>query len=57
MPSTTLLVSEHLPEGEANIASAVYAGSFSLLSIAWIVIWRNASHNHRLIDEDIPRAK
>jgi uncharacterized membrane protein len=56
-PFTTMLVSAHLLRSDANIAAAIYSGSFFLLSIAWNLTWYAASHFHNLIDEDVPKSQ
>jgi uncharacterized membrane protein len=54
-PFTTLLVSEHLLLGDANIAAAAYSGSFFFLGLIWNILWHNASHHHNLISENVPQ--
>lgn len=48
-PFTTLLVASHILSGDANTAAVVYAGEFFLLAIAWNILWRYASREHRLL--------
>ncbi len=52
-PFTTLLVASHILNSDANTAAVVYAGQFFLLAIAWNILWRYASNNHRLLGKDV----
>ncbi len=52
-PFTTLLVSEHLLDSNANTAALVYAASFFIVAIVWNFLWHNATHFHNLISEDV----
>ncbi len=56
-PFTTLLISEHLLQSDANVAATIYSGSFFLLSIVWNFLWYDASHHHNLISEKVPAAQ
>jgi uncharacterized membrane protein len=55
-PFTTLLVSEHLLDSQANTAALVYAGTFFIIAVVWNFLWHNATHFHNLISEDVPDA-
>ncbi len=52
-PFTTLLVSEHLLDSQANTAALVYAGSFFIVAVVWNFLWHNATHFHNLIGEGV----
>jgi uncharacterized membrane protein len=52
-PFTTLLVSEHLLDSQANTAALVYAGSFFIVGVLWNLLWHNATHFHNLIGKDV----
>src|SRR4029077_1188807 len=59
-PFTTSLVADHLLDNDSKTAAGVYSGVFFLLSIAWNVLWRYASKEHRLLsrvvtNEDIKK--
>jgi uncharacterized membrane protein len=56
-PFTTLLVSDHLLSNDANTAAFVYSGTFFLIGIVWNILWHNASHHHKLIDERVPKSQ
>jgi TMEM175 potassium channel family protein len=48
-PFTTSLVADHLLDNNSKTAAGVYSGVFFLLSVAWKVLWRYASKEHRLL--------
>ncbi len=50
---TTSLVAEHIVYSDARTAAAVYSGAFLLLALAWNVLWRHASTNHRLLGKHV----
>lgn len=52
-PFTTLIVSEHLLDANANTSAATYAGTFLLLSVVWNVLWHHASDHFRLLGDGI----
>lgn len=52
-PFTTSLVAGHIMYSDAGTAAAVYSGTFFLLAIAWNVVWRYASGEHRLLGKHV----
>ena len=56
-PFTTLLVSNHLVSGDSHTAASIYSGTFLVLSIAWNILWHNATHHHDLISGEIPKGQ
>ena len=56
-PFTTLLISEHLLQSDANIAAIIYAGSFFCVGIVWNLLWHNATSFHKLINKRVPQKK
>ncbi len=52
-PFTTSLVAEHILNSDAQTAAAVYSGTFLLLAIAWNILWRHASSQHRLLGREV----
>jgi uncharacterized membrane protein len=48
-PFTTLLVAHHILDSNAKTAAGVYSGVFLFLAVAWNVLWRYASKEHRLL--------
>jgi uncharacterized membrane protein len=49
LPFPTSLVAEHYGHPEAMLAAALYAGTFFVMACAFNLLWRYASHEHRLI--------
>jgi uncharacterized membrane protein len=53
IPFPTALLSEYIQSSEANTAAAVYSGTFFITSIAFNLLLRYASYNHRLLYDHI----
>ena len=56
-PFTTALVADNLLLADANVAAAIYCGSFFAVAVVWNITWHNASHHHGLIYEDTPQSQ
>src|SRR6266498_5161136 len=56
-PFTTLLVANHISAADQNVAAAVYAGNFLLVSIVWNGLWRYVSSGHRLLGTEVTEAQ
>jgi uncharacterized membrane protein len=54
-PFTTSLVADHVISTDARTAAGVYSGTFTLLSIAWNVLWRHASAENKLLGKHVTR--
>jgi len=52
-PFTTGVVADHILDGYAGTAAAIYAGTFLILSIVWNGLWRYSSRGHRLLGGDV----
>jgi uncharacterized membrane protein len=53
LPFSTSLVAEHYgAQGEVT-AAAVYTGTFLVMAIAFNLLWRFASHRHRLLKRSV----
>lgn len=56
-PFTTSLVADHILSNDARTAAAVYSGALLLVALAWHVLWRHASTNHRLLGKHVTDAQ
>jgi uncharacterized membrane protein len=58
-PFPTAVMAEHLPHPgwDRNVAVAFYCGSFTLTAIFYILLWRHASANRRLIHAHVSDAR
>ncbi|MBO9566592.1 MAG: DUF1211 domain-containing protein [Niastella sp.] len=57
VPYPTLLVSEFLLTPSANVACGVYTGIFLIINLAYNWLWFTASHNRKLVIENITDKK
>lgn len=57
VPYPTLLVSKFLLTPSANTASAVYAGVFFIINLAYNWLWFVARHNRKLLDINVTEEK
>lgn len=53
VPFPTALLSEYYLTDEADVASAVYAGSFMLICLSYNLLWWSANHKRRLLKPSI----
>lgn len=56
VPFPTALVAEYLTHPGANIACAVYAGTFVLINISYTMLWGTIAYQRRLLKPGIPPA-
>jgi uncharacterized membrane protein len=56
VPFPTALIARHLDASDAWAAALLYNGTMVFLSIAFNLLWRYASRDRRLIDEDIDQS-
>ncbi len=49
VPFPTALVAEYLYRHGQQAAAAVYSGTFTVIAIFFNLLWRYASHGHRLL--------
>lgn len=54
VPFTTGLIAEYLQKSGARYATAIYCGSFVLISVGYNLTWHSAAHNRELIRSDVP---
>ena len=53
LPYSTSVVAEHYKHPGETVGAALYAGTFFIMSCAFNLLWRYASHKHRLISKEI----
>ena len=53
VPFPTALVAAYLTRSGADVAVAVYCGTYVMLSIAYNLLWRAASHRRRLLKASV----
>ena len=53
LPFPTSLVADYYGHAGDTTASALYAGTFFVMACAFNMLWRYASHRHRLIGKEI----
>ena len=54
VPFTTGIVAEYLQKSGARYATAIYCGSFVLISVGYNLTWHSAAHDRELIRSDVP---
>lgn len=54
IPFPTALFAEHLGHGGERAAALLLGGTFLFVAVAYNVLWRYASHDRRLIAEEVP---
>lgn len=57
VPFPTYLLAEYLRHPQASAAAAVYAGTSVFLAVAFNLLWRYASHRHRLLGPEVGEAQ
>lgn len=57
VPFPTSLVGDYLLTPAAPLACAIYAGIFVVINTAYILLWRTASHQHRLLRPGVTTAQ
>jgi uncharacterized membrane protein len=50
VPFPTSLLAEYIGEPDQRVAAQVYSGTFVIIAIFFNLLWRYASHKHRLLD-------
>lgn len=55
VPFPTGLLAEYFRHQDGSLAAALYAGTYFLTAICYNLVWRYASHKHRLIKHSIPQ--
>ena len=50
VPFVTAIVAEYIPRDGADIAAAVYSGTYTVVAVFFNFLWRHASHRNRLLD-------
>jgi uncharacterized membrane protein len=53
IPFTTALLTDHFSTPAVGVATAIYAGVFTLINTAYIVLWHVASHDRTLLKPGI----
>jgi len=53
LPFPTSLVADYYGRAGETTAAALYAGTFTIMACAFNLLWRYASHRHRLIGREI----
>jgi uncharacterized membrane protein len=53
MPFPTALLAEYLLHSEANVAGAVFAGTYAAIAFAFKGLWHHASKNGRLLAQNV----
>jgi len=53
IPVPTALLSEYLPYPDAHAAAVVYCGTFLLMACSFYLLWFYASHNNRLLGNNV----
>jgi uncharacterized membrane protein len=53
LPFPTALLAEYLLHSEANVAGAVFAGTYAAIAFAFKGLWHHASKNGRLLAENV----
>ncbi len=56
-PFPTALLAEHIGRPAEKVAAVVYAFIVLLIAIGYQLLWRYASHNHRLLKANVDAAK
>jgi uncharacterized membrane protein len=56
IPFTSGLVAEYVGHDDARTASAVYSASFVFTTLSFNLVWRHATHQHRLLDRHVTPA-
>ena len=54
LPFPTALAAEYYGHPGATTAAALYAGTFVVMAVMFNILWRYASHRHRLIVAHVP---
>lgn len=54
VPFSTGLLSEYFGKPGANLACVVYAGTFVLISVGYILIWQSLLHDRTLLHSGVP---
>jgi uncharacterized membrane protein len=57
VPYPTKLLADFLTAPSGNVAAAIYSWHFLLLDLAYLMLWKNASRNRRLIEPDLPEQR
>lgn len=52
----TAVLAEYVQTPQRQVATLFYTGTFVLLAVVYNVLWRYASHNHRLLDPSVDTA-
>ena len=52
VPFPTALLAQYVQERDASVAAALYSGLFTLIGVAFNLVWHYAAHNNRLLAAD-----
>jgi uncharacterized membrane protein len=52
VPVPTALLGDFIANPSGHAAAMIYSGTFVVLAISFNLLWRYASHNHRLLDKN-----
>ncbi len=53
IPVPTALLAEYLDQPEAHAAAVLFSGVYFLMACCFNLLWRYASHNHRLLGSNV----
>jgi uncharacterized membrane protein len=56
VPFSTALLSEYFGLPGARLACAVYAGTFVLISVGYILVWQSLLHDRTLFKSEVPES-
>jgi len=55
VPFPTAVLAQSLGQPGGTVAAALYSGTYVLIAVAFNVLWRYASHHHRLLHTNADR--